>query len=142
MSVLGLKRQNGGKQRVENDAHQEEGQEGKRGRPDTRVYRKYSEALQNVWHTCSPAFRRVLLATWHTRAYPVNPVVVVPLRRSKNIMKIAIRTSTPAEIERHEMPRSCPPSAEVVGSKQETYAYPEVMVIEHSEPSDVHARSQ
>ena len=50
---------------VINDTHHDDGQEGKRGRPDARVYRKHGEALKNVYHACRPAFRCVFWVTWY-----------------------------------------------------------------------------
>lgn len=42
--------------------------------------------------------------------------VAARLRRSKNVRKMAIRTSIPAATERHTAARFCPPDAEVLGS--------------------------
>jgi hypothetical protein len=50
---------------VMSDTHEDDGREGKDGRPDARIYRKHGEALQNVYHTCRPGFRCVFWAKWH-----------------------------------------------------------------------------
>ena len=39
---------------VMDDTHQDDGQNGKCGRPDTCIHRKHGETLQNVCRACGP----------------------------------------------------------------------------------------
>ena len=94
-----------------NDTHEDDGQESKCGRPDTGVYREHGETLQNVCRTCGPKFviRCILESVtrhWAVRAYLLKPVAVRS-RKSKNVMKMAIKTSSPAATESCRVSRVC-----------------------------------
>lgn len=65
-------------------------------------------------------------------AYLANPVVADRLRTSKYVKAIAIRTSTAAARERHEMTIACPPDTEVISSELKEHIYREEVVIEHT----------
>jgi hypothetical protein len=78
--------------------------------------------------------------TWALRAYLEN-AVVVRLRTSKNVKTAAIKMSTPAAIERDEVPISCPADTEVVGLEHETYTYREETITELKELNNVYTRS-
>ena len=90
-----------------NDTHEDDGQEGECGRPDTGVYREHGEALKNVCRACGrKCVIRCIPGHRAVRAYLLK-AVAVRSRKSKNVMKMAIKISSPAETESCRVSRVC-----------------------------------
>ena len=117
---------------MKNDTHQDEGQECKQGRPDSRVHRKQGEVLQHVDRTLSQhSYIQMCVLCNMVYAYAGN-IVEVRSRRSKTVKRTEIKISITAAIERFERERACSSDAEVVGSEHKIYTYREEFVTEYT----------
>ena len=102
---------------MKNDTHQNESQECKQSRPDSRVHRKQGQALQHMDRALGQhSYVQMRVLCDMTCAYAGN-IVEVRSRRSKNVKETAIRISVTAATERLERHRACSSDAEVVGSE-------------------------
>ena len=73
-------------------------------------------------------------------SYLAKPVAVRS-RASKNIMKMAIRTSSAAVIERDTLDRVCSPDIQGLDSENKTHPYHERIFSEHTDLNSVYAGS-
>jgi len=77
--------------------------------------------------------------TLHTH---LGSPVAIPLRKSRNIEKTAIRISTAAATVSAEVVISCPSNAQAVRLEHEIYPYYKAFLAEHTEPGKFHAESE
>lgn len=68
--------------------------------------------------------------------------VAARLRRSKNVRKMAIKTSIPAATVRHTVAMFCAPDGKVFDSEHKTYPYRKVIVAELDGRNNLYAGSK
>ena len=129
-----------------NATDQDDSQESEHSRPDTCIHCKHGEALQHVLRACSARLMIRFIpesAIRHkvVRAYLAKPVAVCS-RTSKNVMKMAIRISTPAATESVMVARVCPKDSEVFGSAHITYSYRKWTFTEYGDGNSLYPGSK